>query len=93
MNDDRSDEVLLGKKIVETAIKMDESLADLLKIEIKRLRQIPTTTGDYEEMHHIMKLVRSIIIAITLTDEKIRNGLDLYRNSNRPQEHMETGGE
>ena len=72
-----SEDKLIGKKMIEAAVSLDESLAELLKVEIRRLKQL-AKNGVSEEIQKTNNLVRSIIIAITLTDGKIKAGLDLY---------------
>jgi hypothetical protein len=78
LDESNSDNILLGKRMIETAVNLDESLVDLLKIEIKRLKQLLRNDVAYEELHKTNNLVKNIIILITLTDEKIKTGLDLY---------------
>jgi hypothetical protein len=68
----------IGKRMIDVALNMDESLVDLLRIEIKRLKQVMRNNGTLDEMQKTINLVRSIIITISLTDEKIKTGLDLY---------------
>lgn len=83
MDNKNADKLLLGKRMIETAINLDESLVDLLKIETRRLKQIIKEKNNFEEVQKTIKLVRNIIIVLTLTDEKIKTGLELYHESDR----------
>lgn len=78
MNENTIDNTLLGKKMIETALNLDESLVELLKTEIRRLKLLTKNDNALEEIQKTNNLIKSIIIAITLTDEKIKTGLDLY---------------
>lgn len=72
---------LIGKKMIETAINLDESLAELLKIEVKRLKQLTKSDNALEELQRSNKLIKNIIMALTITDERIKTALELYFNS------------
>lgn len=78
-----NDNILIGKKLIEAAISLDESLIDLLNVEVKRLKQLTRSNYDSDELQRTNNLVRNIIIAITLTDEKIKAGIDLYLSKNQ----------
>jgi hypothetical protein len=78
VDENNCDNKIIGKKIIETAVNLDESLVELLKIEIRMLKQLTKSSDTFEELQKTNNLVRSIIIAIMLTDEKIKTGLDLY---------------
>lgn len=72
----------IGKKMIEVALNLDESLVEILRIEVKRLKQL--TKGDYapEEMKRTNNLIRNIIMALAITDEKIKTGIDLCSSEN-----------
>jgi len=77
MKNTNIDNESLGKMLIISAINMDEALADLLKIETRRLRQLSKGDVPFEEIRKTHSLVRSIIMSLTLTDEKIKTGLSL----------------
>lgn len=77
------DNKLIGKKMIETAISLDESLVEILKVEIRGLKQLAKNNNAPEEMHKINNLIKNIIIALTITDEKIRTGIDLCFGSKK----------
>ncbi len=69
---------LLGKKMIEAAINLDEALFSLLKVEIRRLTSaLKKKESTEEDARKIANLIRSLIIAIQLTNEKVETGLDL----------------
>lgn len=70
----------LGKRMIESALKLDENLADLLKLEIQRLRKLNRLDGPLEDLGKTNQLIKSIIYAITLNSDKITNGLNLCRS-------------
>ena len=73
---------LIGKKMIETAVNLDESLVEILKLEVRCLKQLTKTSCTPEEMRKTMSLIRNLIIALTLTDEKIKTGIDLCFGDN-----------
>ncbi len=75
------DERRLGLKIIQTAVKIEESLAELLKFNVTKMKKLSRKKGDesIEEIFEINKVTRNIIIALTLTDERIRMGLELIK--------------
>lgn len=78
MDENNYDNTLLGKRMIEIAVNLEESLVDLLKLEIRRLKQLTRNNIALDELQKTNTLVKNIIILITLTDEKIKTGLDLY---------------
>jgi hypothetical protein len=78
LDDKIPDSVIIGKRMIETAINLDESLAELLRVEVRRLKSLNKESDAHKEMQNTGNLVRSIIIAISLTDERIKTGLELY---------------
>ncbi|MDD4503955.1 MAG: hypothetical protein PHS15_03895 [Clostridiaceae bacterium] len=77
MDEKNSSNELIGRKMIETAVSLDESLIEILKIEIRRLKQLAKTNNAPEELHRTNNLIRNIIMALTITDEKIKTGIDL----------------
>lgn len=78
MNENAMDLMQVGKRMVETAIDLEESLAELLRTEVRRLRLLIKSENALEQVHSANTLVRTIIMTITLTEERIRTGLELY---------------
>jgi hypothetical protein len=74
------DNRLIARKMIETAIKFDESLVEILKVEVKRLKQLAksNSNSDIEELQKTNRLIKNIIIALSITDEKIKTGIDFY---------------
>jgi hypothetical protein len=76
---------LIGEKMIKTAINFDESLVEILKIEVKRLKKLArnsNSTEAFEELQKTNNLIRNIILALTITDERIRIGIDLCMDDN-----------
>lgn len=73
--DKKKDKYLMGKKMINVGIKLDEGLADLLKFQIKTLKKLVKNDYPIDEIQKANTMLRNIIIALNITDEKIRNGL------------------
>lgn len=71
----------LGKQLIESAIKVDEALAELLKIEVRRMKKLVNSdsSSSFEEFSNVNILVKNIIIAIMTTEDKIKTGLNLCK--------------
>jgi len=67
----------LSKRMIESAILMDEALAELLKVETKRMKKLISANSSADDLIKVNTLIKSIIYAMTLTDEKIKNGIEL----------------
>ncbi|HOV70255.1 MAG TPA: hypothetical protein PLZ84_08035 [Clostridia bacterium] len=73
MDDNR---YVLGQRIIESAINLDQALIDLLKLEVKRLKRLNADIT-VEELELINNLVKKIIFSLSLSEEKIRLGTEL----------------
>lgn len=82
MNRKEIDDSTIGKKIIETAINFDESLVEILKIEVKRVKQLLKNNYNPIELQKTSKLIKYIIMALIITDEKMKAGIDFYISSN-----------
>ncbi|HWR19665.1 MAG TPA: hypothetical protein VN608_08580 [Clostridia bacterium] len=80
MADNSIDNASLGKSLILDAVNMDEALAELLKVEVKRLKKLVKEDAFFEEAQKTHTLLRYIIMALTLTDEKINVGINLCKN-------------
>lgn len=87
-SDSPAENSVLGRKMIETAIKLEESVAELLLIHVRHMKEL---RGDdlNQEIAKANKLLRNIIFTLTLTDERITKGMDLCGlkpqiNRNRP---------
>jgi hypothetical protein len=72
---------LIAKKMIEAAVSLDESLVEILRIEVKRLKQLLKGSSNIEELQRTNNLIKTIIMALTITDEKIKTGIELYDGS------------
>jgi hypothetical protein len=73
---------LVGKKLIKTAINIDESLVEILKVEVKRIKKLAKNCDTIEELQKTNNLIKNIIMAFTITDDKIRMGIDLCLKGN-----------
>jgi hypothetical protein len=87
LNGGKTENRLIGKKIIETAVNLDESLVEILRIEVKRLKQLAKSDNATDELLKTSNLIKTIIMALTITDEKIRTGIDFFM-SNSETEHI-----
>lgn len=71
------EQYLIGIKIIEAGIKLDEGLADLLKFQVKSLKRLVKDESPIDEIQKANVLLRNIIIALNMTEEKIRSGISL----------------
>lgn len=65
----------MGKKIIEAGIKLDEGIADLLKFQVRALKELVKNESPIDEIHKANILLRDIILALNITEEKIRSGI------------------
>lgn len=77
MEDNNLINKLIGKKMIENAINLDESLAEILRLEVRKLKILMKTANSPEELLKTNNMIKNIIIALTLTEEKIKMGIDL----------------
>lgn len=73
MNNNR----LIGERIINNTINIEEALTEILKVEVKRLKKLAKTDNTLEELQITNRLINNIIITFMLTDERIRIGVDL----------------
>lgn len=74
----------VGRKMIETAAEIDESVSELLKIEVKRLKQALKSGTPSDELRHAVYLIRSFIMILTLSEEKMKAGIELYSKTVTP---------
>ena len=67
-----------GTKIILTALKVEEALAELLKGETKKMKMTLGNEDCIEELKKINTLLKNTIIAMMMTEEKIRMGISFY---------------
>jgi hypothetical protein len=77
---------LIGRKLIETAIKTDAVLVEILKIEVKRLKKLAKSNNSLEEIQKINSLIMKAILAFTITDEKVKTGIELCMDDSDNQE-------
>lgn len=82
MDDSTTDNRLIGIKIIENAIKLDETLIEILKKESRILKVGSKGEINPDELQKINSLIRNIIMVLTLTDDRIKTGINLYFGNN-----------
>lgn len=75
------DEKRIGRKMLLNAVKMEDSLAELLKTEAKLLRRCAIDGANSEDIQRINKSIRYIIFTMTMVDDRINTGLSLINQS------------
>jgi ribosomal protein S13 len=73
------DDNTICKRMLINAIKIEESLSELLIAEAKILRKMSVKDISYEELQSINRTIKHIIFSLTLVDEKVQKGLELYQ--------------
>lgn len=73
----------LGKNLIESAIKLDETLAELLKVEVKNIKKNLKNNTSIDNIQRSSNLLKNIIIALTLTEEKIKDGIAIWKEENK----------
>jgi hypothetical protein len=76
------DDKLLGKMIILNAIKMEESLAEILKMEVKAIKkQIrEDSNSDFENIHKSNKVIKYVLYSMTILDDRIQAGMELLKS-------------
>lgn len=77
MNKKYDNPYYIGIEMIKAGVKLDEGFADLLKTEVKRMKKIMRESGSLEEIKRSQGFIKNIILALTLTDEKIKAGIDM----------------
>lgn len=70
----------IGKRLILDAINIDETLADVLRLHVKKAKMALISGNETCEMDELAKVLRNIIIALTLTEEKISIGVVLLNS-------------
>lgn len=87
MGNKKNDIRMVALKMLKAAVDIDESLVKILKSQIKRLGQMAKGKTDVEELQKINALIKNIIIALCLAEEKIKTGMELYLSDRADDKH------
>jgi hypothetical protein len=77
LDDNSFDNKSIGRRLINTAVNLDESLEEILRMEVKRLKQSTKNDSDLEELRKTSHIIKNILIALMITDEKLRTGIEL----------------
>lgn len=67
----------IGKKMILSAIKMEESLSRVIKVETQLIRRQLHEGNSKEELVDINKTIKNVIMSLMILDERIKTGLHL----------------
>jgi hypothetical protein len=67
----------LGRMVILNALKLEETLAGLLRTEARLLRKQITKASDHEEIININKVIKYLLFSISMIDDRIRTGIEL----------------
>jgi hypothetical protein len=76
----------IGKQLIINAIKIDETLNEILKLEIRKVRKSLNTDNEVDSINALSKTLRNVIIALTLTEEKIKTGMSFWNTDSKDNE-------
>lgn len=71
------DEKVIGRKMILSAIKMEESLAKVIQVETQLIRKQLKEGNSQENIININKSIKNVIMSLMILDERIKSGLDL----------------
>lgn len=74
------DQKALGKKIVLSAIKIEESLAVLLRSEAKVLRKCCLNRVEVDDIKRANRMIKYVLFTLTIIDDRIEKGLDMMND-------------
>lgn len=83
LNNEELNDKQLGRKMIETAVNLDEALVEILKLEVRRLKILLKSDSVPEGLQSTSNIIKNIIIALTLTDDRIRTGIDLCSDDSK----------
>lgn len=69
----------VGRMLIRNAINMEDSLAELLRIEVKSVKKRLKDDYDYEYLQRTNKLIKYILYSMSMLDERIQVGLELIK--------------
>jgi hypothetical protein len=69
-----------GTKLIWSAACLDEALADMLKLEVMKMKRYVRNGGSTEDFSKLNNLLRNTITAMILTSEKVDSGIELLRS-------------
>lgn len=67
----------LGKRLIDSAVTIDEALAEMLKLEIKRAKKTINIQYEKDSISNLIRVLRTVIATLILTEEKIKIGMEL----------------
>lgn len=72
---DRNQHYELGIKMISSAINIDETLSQVLRLEINRAKKTLSKDSELEGINNLTKTLRNVIALLILTEERIEKGI------------------
>jgi hypothetical protein len=76
------DEKTLAKKTMINSLKIEESLADILKSESKLIKSKSNSDLSIDEIQKVNRTIKYILYYLIIIDDRIQKCLDLIGNKN-----------
>jgi len=74
------DERIIAKRIIINALRIEESLADILRSEAKILKRKSNIVTSNEEIQKVNRTIKYILYFLTIIDDRILKSLDILKN-------------
>lgn len=71
----------IGKRIILNSLKLEESLAEVLRSEARLLRKRAIEKENLEEIQRINKVLKYVLFSLTMIDDRIKAGLELMEDN------------
>lgn len=74
------DDKIIARKIILSTLKMESSLANVLKAEIKIIKKMLDRNADYYDIKKSNDSIRQILHAIHIIDDRIQKCIDILQH-------------
>jgi hypothetical protein len=75
------DDKTIAKKTIMNSLKIEDSIANLLKTETKLLKKKSNTDLTLDEIIKINKLIKYLIYYLMLIDDRIQDSFNIIKNN------------
>ena len=73
------DEKILARKMILNSLRIEESLVNILKAEVKILKKKSIIDLENIELQKLNRIIRYTLYVITILDERIQRGFDMLK--------------
>ncbi|TAH71474.1 MAG: hypothetical protein EWM47_04555 [Anaerolineaceae bacterium] len=77
MNSKTVDNKIIAKKVILSTLKMENSLINVLKAQMRLIKKMMDKDDDYNEIKKTNASIRQILHAIHIIDDRIQKCLDI----------------